>query len=228
MLMKSLAVSDQGDNHLRLLPRSELKVFAPSDFALTVGGVEESGFFSWIHRQLIQHRMLYITINHKDTGGTEKPIVYGYVGGGGASLYLPPDEFSDQPDNEGIVDILKNAKPDILLITLEPLVGTIFENLLSNVANEGIITFLAAGNEPKHPPPFSGTEVEKKILIAAAVALNGLPASFSQQNNSVYWAPGPLWMPSLHMLSMGLQVCAGFIKRIIKLQVQVMGLQVSN
>ena len=93
-----------------LLTGTEFDVFDPPNLNMSVGGVEVGGFIAWVHRQLVQHRLLQISINYTGQSGKQKPIVYGNVGGGGTSLYLGKDEFeSEQPSEDEVIDMIAYA-----------------------------------------------------------------------------------------------------------------------
>lgn len=90
-----------------VLSKGEFGVFDPPTFNMTVGGVEVGGVVSWLHRQVVQHRLLQISVNYSGESGKERPVVYGTVGGQGISLYLDRGEFAASPPTvDELVDMI--------------------------------------------------------------------------------------------------------------------------
>ena len=99
---------------------------------------------------------------------------------------------------DALEELTGKANPDILLVTLGPLVGPIFEQIFSSIAEEGVVVIVAAGNNSGEPAPFEGTAVENQLMVLASVDLRGQPSPFTQSNAMSYWAPGeniPVYKP---------------------------------
>ncbi|MCB1909694.1 MAG: proprotein convertase P-domain-containing protein [Rhodocyclaceae bacterium] len=90
------------------------------------------------------------------------------------------------------LNALAAARPDILLITVGPLRGGIYQNVLGKLASEKILVVLPAGNERGEPPPFDRSALASRILVVASVDRKGRPSAFTQQGSSVLWAPGEM------------------------------------
>jgi hypothetical protein len=95
------------------------------------------------------------------------------------------------PESELLQALLRvgATKPDVVLITLGPLQGDIWEDVLTRVATTTVVV-LVAGNNAGQPIPFQGKPLLKELLVAAAVDENGDRAGFSQVGEGVVYAPG--------------------------------------
>lgn len=80
--------------------------------------------------------------------------------------------------------------PDILLVTLGPLDGPIWESVYQEATDANILLVIAAGNEHGRPVPFAGKPMIKRVMVVAAVDERGKPTSFTQQDREAFWAPG--------------------------------------
>lgn len=133
------------------------------------------------------------------------PFMAEYIGGIVQTIQIvSPDVhfvFSNIEAKDGVfrdTDILRaleafaGATPDldILLVTFGPLSGVTYERVFDILADKGIITVLAAGNDSNDPIPFSGRPVSDRIMIVAATRQDGMPADFTQKDDKVFWAPG--------------------------------------
>src|SRR5262249_17918236 len=85
---------------------------------------------------------------------------------------------------------LAQANPDILLVTYGPLPESTYEGLFESFAEKGILTVLAAGNEPTRSSPFAGRPILDRMMVVSAVDQYGLPADFTQRDAKNFWAPG--------------------------------------
>ena len=88
------------------------------------------------------------------------------------------------------IDTLVQEKPDILLVTIGPLNGRVFEHVFEKVASSGILIVVAAGNRAGEPVAFEGGSLLDRIMMVAATDLQGQKASFTQEGPKVFWAPG--------------------------------------
>jgi len=74
-----------------------------------------------------------------------------------------------------------DRRPEILLVTLGPLDGPVFESALQAAVNGGIVVVLAAGNDPGKPSPFAGTPLVTRMMVVAAADADGDEAKFTQK-----------------------------------------------
>lgn len=88
------------------------------------------------------------------------------------------------------MNLAVGARPNILLVTLGPLEGAIFEQALQHFVDAGVLVVLAAGNQPERPVPLAGSPVFKTLMAVAASDAEGGPAKFTQRGTDVFWAPG--------------------------------------
>lgn len=81
----------------------DLKVFRPPAITMSVGGVEVGGLISWVHRALVQDRLLEISVFYRG----ETASVYGSVGGhADFNVYLQPEDFGEPPSDDDIVSMI--------------------------------------------------------------------------------------------------------------------------
>lgn len=88
------------------------------------------------------------------------------------------------------MELAVRARPNILLVTLGPIEGAVFEQALRNFVNAGVLVVLAAGNQGDRPVPLASSPVFKTLMAVAASAADGSPAKFTQQAPDIFWAPG--------------------------------------
>jgi Subtilase family len=93
----------------------------------------------------------------------------------------------------GLVDAigdLADAEPAVLLVTLGPLTGPVYEEAFKALADGGTLVVIAAGNQVGQPVPLDGSPLLDRVMVVAAVSLEGRPSAFTQRGEKVSWAPG--------------------------------------
>ncbi len=95
--------------------------------------------------------------------------------------------------DSGIADelaVLAKAKPDIILATFGTVPGSLYLRAIETIIPGKMLVVLPAGNSRGEPPPFDGTPLADKVLVAASIDIGGKPSEFTQEGKTVLWAPG--------------------------------------
>ena len=86
--------------------------------------------------------------------------------------------------------LLAKAKPAVALLTLGPLRSAAYARVFEQMAADGTLVVMAAGNEPQRPMLSLGDALDEQVLIVSSVGPSGKASTFTQRGNHSVWAPG--------------------------------------
>lgn len=100
------------------------------------------------------------------------------------------DGATGTPEILSALNAALERKPAVLLVTIGPLQGPIYERVFQQAVQAGIIVVIAAGNDADKPAPFADSPLLKSLMVVASVDKDGNRSKFTQHAKGVFWAPG--------------------------------------
>jgi subtilisin family serine protease len=93
-------------------------------------------------------------------------------------------------DIQASLEALAGHGLDVVLVPFGPLTGAPWEEAFTGLADQGRLVVLSAGNDAGRALPFAGSALLERMMVVAAVDLDGNPAAFSTRGEGAFWAPG--------------------------------------
>lgn len=86
--------------------------------------------------------------------------------------------------------LLARARPAVALLTLGPLRSAAFARVFEQMAADGTLVVMAAGNDPQRTMLSLGDALDEQVLIVSSVGPSGKASTFTQRGDHSVWAPG--------------------------------------